>query len=185
MDTRKMNGTYRGIPVDGGLGETSTGKEQVAALFKITEEGEFKGAQLTYYGYFTDGTIENTHKALRAMGWKGTELTELLDFKKAIPNPEECELVIQPEPQTDSAGAPVLDDEGNQVIRARVRWVNPAGRIGIKTALTPDKAALFAQRMKGKLLALDQAKGGPKTNGAPPPKSTPPPVAKSAEDIPF
>jgi hypothetical protein len=189
ININTLNGRYRAVAVDGGLGETSGGKEQVAALFKLTDEGETKGVQLTWYGYFTDGTVDSTIKALRAMGWKGNDLSELLDFKKAIPTPEECELVIEPEPQTDSQQNPIFEEDGvTQKVRARVRWVNPVGKVGIKTALTPDKAAAFAARMKGKLLSFDQQNGAPKNNGAPgtpPPRQSPPAPAKDPGDVPF
>jgi hypothetical protein len=159
----------------------------VAINFELTDEGEAKGAQLTWYGYFTDGTVDSTIKALRAMGWKGNDLSELLDFAKALPKPEECELVIEPEPQTDAQQNPLYEADGvTQKVRARIRWVNPAGKIGIKTALAPDKAAALAAKMKGKMLAFDQTNGA-KSNGAPSPKSSPPKTGPAVDpgDAPF
>lgn len=184
MDTRKMNGTYKARAVDGGLGETSTGKEQIAILFEVLAEGEFKGARLTYYGYFTDGTIESTIKGLRACGWAGTDLSELLDFKKSNLAANEVELVIEPE-QGQRDGKPEVDEKGEPVMRARIRWINALARIGLKAALTVDKAAAFAARMKGRLLAFDQA-SKTKTNGAPAstPPAAPAPVVDPG-DIPF
>src|SRR6185295_8144640 len=96
MDLNKLNGKFRALPVDGGLGETSKGNEEVAIAFELLAE-ELKGHRVTYYGYFTEKTYETTFKALRACGWKGNELTDWLDFKKALPQPEEVELVIEPE----------------------------------------------------------------------------------------
>lgn len=189
ININTLNGRFMAIPVDGGLGETSTGKEQVAALFKLTGEGETKGIQLTWYGYFTDGTVDSTIEALRAMGWKGNDLSELLDWKKAIPTPEECELTIEPELQVDfKSGQPLMEEDGKtQKVRARIRWVNPARKVMMKTALPADKAAAFAARMKGKLVAFDQQNGAPKNNGAPtasPPRQPAAP-AKDPGDIPF
>lgn len=186
MDMKKLNGRYKAVAVDGGLGESSTGKEQVAVAFKLSESGEAQGAQLTWYGYFTEATVESTHRALRACGWQGTNLAELLDFKTAIPNPAEVELVIEQEPVNDKDGIQGVDSNGNPLTRARIRWVNEAGKMALKTALAPDKAAAFAARMKGKMLALDQANKSPRTNGAPAPRQSPPrDHAKDPGEIPF
>lgn len=188
MDTRKLNGRYKAIPVDGGLGETSKGNPELAILFKLTEDGEAKGTQLTWYGYFTDASADITIKALRACGWTGNDMMEWLDFKKALPKPGEVELVIEQEPAQDSNGNQIELPDGTVETRARVRWVNPVGKIGLRAPLAADKAAAFAAKMKGKLLAFDQSNGGGKNNGAPasqrptPPKGGP---AVDPGDVPF
>lgn len=186
MDLNKLKGKYRGLPIDGGLGETSTGKEEVAIAFDFLAE-ELKGQRITGYFYFTDGTIESTYKALRACGWKGTELTDWLDFKKALPNPEEVELVIEPEVVKDAKGAVQIEADGvTPKMRARVRWVNPVGRMGLREPLAADKAAAFAARMKAKLLALDQQQKVASNNGAAAPaSSTPAAPVQDPGDVPF
>ncbi len=66
-----------------------------------------------------------------------------------------------------------------------MRWINALGRIGLKAPLALDKAAAFAQRMKGRLLAFDQT-NKTKANGSP--AATPPPAPAPAVDpgdIPF
>lgn len=184
MDLSKLKGKYRGLPVDGGLGETSTGKEEVAIAFDLLHE-ELKGQRITGYFYFTDGTVESTFKALRACGWKGTELTDWLDFKKALPEPQEVELVIEPEAQKNKDGVAIVDEQGNPVMRARVRWVNPVGRMGLREPLAADKAAAFAARLKAKLAAFDAKEKATKNNGAAPNSSAPAAPVKDPGDVPF
>jgi hypothetical protein len=183
MDLSNLRGKYKAVPIDGGLGETSTGKEEVAVSFELLAE-ELKGERITWYGYFTDGTVDSTIKALRACGWKGTNAVELLDWKKAVSAPTEVELVIEPEAQQKD-GKPVVDAQGNVVMRARVRWVNPVGRNGLREPLAVDKAAAFADRMRAKLVAFDQSAATPKANGAVPPISPPRAPVKDPGDVPF
>ena len=137
-------GTYRAQAIEAALGETDTGKEQVAVRFRFLDvEGE-----ITWYGYFTDKTLETTFKALRSAGWKGQDLMDLSDLCAPASTPE-VYLVIEHE-----------EYEGKT--RARVRWVNGAGGIALKKALDPNKAKAFAARMKGQIAALDAAVGTPK-----------------------
>lgn len=144
-------GTYRAKAVEGALGETDTGKEQIAVRFELLDvEGQF----ITWYGYFTDKTLETTFKAIRTAGWKGQDLADLSDLSgQDVP---EVMLVIEHE--TDQQGKP----------RARVRWVNSAGGLALKKALDGNKAKTFAAKMRGKLAAFDRSAGTkpPQRNGA-------------------
>lgn len=147
-------GTYRGRAVEGALGETKTGKEQVAVRFALIGDG-LAPTQLTWYGYFTDKTTATTFRALRSAGWTGTDLADLAELSGETP---EVELVIEHE----------TDPEGK--VRARIRWVNGIGGIGLVAPMTPGTASKFAARMRGRLAAYDAGAG----TGAP---TTPAPAA--------
>lgn len=180
MNINELNGTYRGKVTDGGLAKAGNGNEQAALLCELGGDGPEKGLKLTYYGSFSERAIEITIKALRTAGWKGVDLTEIDRWSEVVPEPPEVEFVIEPE-------------EYEGVTRAKVKWINATGGIGVKERLAPAEAQTFAQRMKGKLLAFDQQNRAPKNNGAPPSVKQPgPPKAApasgsstSAEDIPF
>lgn len=176
MDTRELNGTYRGKVTDAGLAKAGNGNEQVALLCELGGDGPEKGLKLTYYGSFSERAIDITIKALRAAGWKGVDLTEIDRWSEVVPEPPEVEFVIEPE-------------EYEGVTRAKVKWINSVSGLGVKERLAPAEAQSFAQRMKGKLLAFDQNNRAPKNNGAParPPARTPPPAASApmSDDIPF
>jgi hypothetical protein len=168
-------GTYRARAIEAALGETETGKEQIAVQFQLLD---LEAQQITWYGYFTEKTLETTFKALRTAGWKGQDLTDLSDLCAPVETPE-VHLVVEHEtyenPQT-----------GETKTRARVRWVNGTGGLALKKALDPNKAKIFAARMKGQIVAFDQGSGAPKTNGA----ARPPPPAEEQstfnnDDIPF
>lgn len=170
MNLSELHGKYRARAVDSGLGKASTGTEQVAVNFELTGDGPEKGLRITWYGYFTDKAYEMAVKALRAMGWTGSDPTELDAFATSGLATNEVELDIEQETS--------IDPKSNQSnTRARVKWVNAlgAGGIGLATRLAPDEAKSFAARMKAKILALEQGK--PKANGSRP--ADPPPHTDS------
>jgi hypothetical protein len=197
MNINDLNGTYTGKVIEAGLGETNSGGEQAVLLCQLGGDGPEKGLRLNYYGSFHENSVDHTIKALKAAGLPGNDLSVLIidpetgmsGWKAAVPNPPDVQFVIEPEPEYDpETKSSKLDENGQVVMRARVRWINAVGRLGVKTALAPDKAAAFAARMKGKMAAYDAANRGPKTNGAPPPKRSPPSEpapATNLDDLPF
>lgn len=153
-------GTYRVRGVDGALGMTGTGKEQVGVELEILE-GDAKGQRITWRGYFTDGTFDRTIESLRHLGWQGNDLADLRGI-----NANEAVAVIEHEQY-----------EGK--LRARVQWINAPGGIALKERLDASQTAAFAARMKGRILALDQAKGAGASNASAPAAGTP------TDEIPF
>lgn len=161
------NGIYRGRAVSAMLGETATGKEQVAIQFEFLEMNE----QLTYYGYFTDAAREHAFKALRAAGWTGDDLSDLSGV--GGPDAPEVSLVVE-------------NEEYQGHVYPKIRWVNvPGGGPAVKNPLSADKAKAFAARMKGAVLAFDKSAGTPKAKPVsrtgplspePPPNMDEPPV---------
>ena len=150
-------GIYRARAVEGALGYTSNNTEQVAVDFAITEEGH-ENQRITWYGFFTEKTVETTLKSLRAMGWAGDDLSDLSGI-----DANEVYLDIQHEE----------DQEGN--LRARVRWVNAtAGGLALKTRMDEGAAKAFAERMKGHVLAQKN-----RPNGSPAAASAKPAAANS------
>lgn len=154
-------GTYRGRAVGGALGETSSGGEQVAVEFELMDSTGAVGPHILWYGYFTEKAFDHTIRALRVCGWKGDMLTDLSGLTD-----NEVSLVIESETY-----------EGRT--KSRVRWVNPAGDVGLglKAPLTGDKARAFAAKMRGRIAGVDQAERsrterpqpyGRRTGGMPP-----------------
>lgn len=152
-------GTYRAKAVEATLGETKSGKEQVAVRFRLLD-GDVEGQSITWYGYFTDKTIDGSFRALRTAGWRGQDLSDLTDIGRE----DAPEVLLVIEHEIDQAGQP----------RPRVRWVNSAGGIGVKNVLSGDKAKAFAAKMRGRLAAFDQ-----QNRGAAPKAQT------AADDMPF
>ncbi len=139
MTTLLDPGTYRARSIDGALGTTSKGKEQVAVKFDLLD---FPGQSITWFGYFTDATTNSTFRALRTAGWKGQDLSDLSDLQ----NPEGPEVWLVIEHDTY---------EGKTT--AKVRWVNSAGGLAMKNAMEVDQAKTFAARMREKVAAFDAA----------------------------
>lgn len=165
------DGIYRARAVAGQLGETSTGKEQVAVEFELMDSEGVIGPRITWFGYFTEKTTESTFRALRTCGWMGDDLSNLQGIET-----NEVSLVIQNETW-----------EGKT--RPKVQWVNaPGGNgMGLKAPLAPDRAKSFAAKMRAAVRAFDVQTGNGKR--PPAPKSRvggvlspePPPIAEDPD----
>jgi hypothetical protein len=137
-------GRHKARAVEGALGMTGTGKEQVGVMMEITA-GEHAGETITWYGFFTEKTIERTMESLRHMGWSGDDLSDLTGI-----DANEVTIVIEHE----------TGDDGKE--RARVKWVNAGGGgLAMRDVMDADAAKAFAQRMKGAAIASRQAMGAP------------------------
>lgn len=134
-----------------GLGETSTGKEQVAVSFKIlTPDADIKS--IAWHGYFTPQALDRTIESLRICGWEGNDLSDLRGFDK-----NEVALVID-------------DEDYNGETRAKVKWINRAGGgLALKTPLSGDKLKAFALSMVGQIRGLDTKAQKPRSSASPPP----------------
>lgn len=164
-----MKRTYRAKATLWDLGETSTGKEQVAVEFVIFTEGADID-RITWFGYFTEDTMERTIESLRIMGWTGNDLSELNGL-----DANEVDLVIEDETY-----------EGKS--RPKVRWVNRVGGLALKAPLSGDKRKAFAASMKDRIKAFDATGGAPKPKPASRPQAARPAgprptMANTAEDF--
>lgn len=139
-------GRYTGKGMDWILGESSTGKIQVAVLIHLPEVQR----EMAWYGFFTEETIESTHKALRALGWTGDDYSDLTGIDR---NEVSCVIGIE----NDQEGKP----------RNRIRWINPPLTAGmlVKKQLNDAEKKAFGAKMKGKLLGLDRKMGAPRGSG--------------------
>jgi hypothetical protein len=155
-------GQYAARAIEAGLGRTKGGAEQVAVAFQILDEGECQGKVISWYGYFTDKTVDRTLDSLRICGWRGDDLSDLTGVTD-----NEVKLVVETE-----------EYEGK--LQARVRWINAAGGVALKDRLSAEDAKVFAARMRGRV-AASAAK-----SGQPPPATTKqPPKDEPPDDLPF
>lgn len=172
------DGRYTGRAQEWGLGLSSNNNVQISVRFAFKDEnGANQG--MTWFGSFTEGALKHTLKALRAMGWCGSDPVEL-DGNGGGLDTNEVELVLRRE-------------EYNGETRTKIAFVNAiGGGLILGTPLDPAGKAKFRADMKGRILMLDQSSGGghqaapakPK-NGVKPSSgavSTPP---LSDDDIPF
>lgn len=109
-------GYYKAVAQAAELGESKTGTPQVAVVFKVTEPGEHDGKEMWWYGYFkSDASKRIAINGLRAAGWTGDNLE---DVEEQLNNSDhECVLKV-------------VHEEYEGEIRARVAFVNEAGRRG-------------------------------------------------------
>jgi len=143
----------RAMGIDFGI--ASTGTEQCAVTFEVTE-GECAGETIGWFGSFTEKAAKYSIQALRALGWKGNDLAAIV----AEDLVDEVDLVVQEE--QDQQGEP----------RLRVRYINRpgTGAAMLKTPMTATQRAAFAARMRGQCMAEKPVAAGqqkPKAQAAP------------------
>ena len=129
-------GTYRARAVEAELGLAGNDSEQVAVLFEITEDGQFQGERITWYGYFTQGTFARTVESLRHTGWQGDDLADL-----STVGSKECSIVLDWESY-----------EGRDSLR--VKWVNAGGGgMALKRRMDDAARRAFAAKVRGQVVA--------------------------------
>ena len=149
---------YRGKAKEWTLSESSTGKVMIVVLFDILTEGASEKS-LTWRGFFTEATTDRTIESLRAMGFEGDDLSQLVGLDK-----NEVDLVVEDEEYTDS-------ESGEVKTSAKVQWVNKPKALSVKNVLEGDSLKSFAAQMKAAFRAADAANG--KRTSAPKPAATP------------
>jgi hypothetical protein len=135
-----MNGKFKARAKEAQFGHSSTGKEQIAVMFELS--GEHAGRTLTWFGYFTDETVDRTFESLRHCGWDTDNIVDALGQIGA----NEVELVVEEETY-----------EGKT--RDRVKFVNRPYRLAVKEPMSAQAQLAFAARLKGKAIASKKAYG--------------------------
>jgi hypothetical protein len=157
------NGEYSARAISWDFGQTKKGENQIAILFGLLDDPT---KRLTYYGQFGEKTLKHTMKALRACGWRGSDLSELFGGAGGL-DEKDVMLVVE-------------NEEWDGKIRTRIKWVNPLG-VSMESPLDAAGMKAFAASMKAKIVALDPASA--KVKAAP--KSVPVPKPTGGDDIPF
>lgn len=140
-----MRGTFKARGIEGALGYTSGGNEQVAVRLRIVE-GDEAGHEITWHGYFTEKTTERTLESLRHLGWKGDDLFDLSGI-----DANDVSIVVE-------------EEEYDGKLQSKVRWINAAGGLAMKERMSEGDAKRFAQRMKGAAVASRQKTQAPAQN---------------------
>jgi hypothetical protein len=167
-------GTYSAVVVpqtDGGVelaarfGESNKkGTPFVLVAFEILS-GPFAGQRISWFGYFTDATIDRTIESLRACGFTGDDLAAMGAQRPDI----EVQIVVEHE-----------EYEGKK--RAKVQWVNAASRgINIEKPMDAKALGLFSARFKSKLKTIPVVEGKKAERQAP----TAPPAGEDLGDDPM
>lgn len=135
------DGRHTAKAIEWKLGITGTGKEQIGVLFQLQD-----GQTLTWYGYFTEQTVERTLESLEHMGWDGSDITN----PKGLDS-NEVSLVVESE---------ASPSDGKMY--PRVKWVNKiGGGLAMKEELSGGALQSFKQRMQGAVMARRQKRGAP------------------------
>jgi len=133
-------GTYRARVTDPEAiqyGYTRNGHEHVAVPLEVIE-GEAAGQSITWFGNFgTDKGIEIAVKALRACGWEGDDIANLVGIEK-----NEVEIVLA-----------LNEYEGKS--RLQVQWINRPGdgKVKLQQPMNGQQRTLFGQRVRAQMLA--------------------------------
>lgn len=165
-------GTFRARGVSGALGYTKDHNPQVVVELQILDD-DHAGETLAWYGFFTEKTQERTLEALRILGWKTDDLSDLDGITS-----NEIDVVVK-------------EEEFEGVVRLRAAWINRRGGAVLKAPMSPQEAKAFAASMRGKAVASRAATGTP-TAGKPAAqrprtaaKEQPPVSGETDDGIPF
>lgn len=147
-----MIGTHKARAKEWALGMSGSGenaKEQIVVLFQIVG-GECDGRSITWYGFFTDKTVDRTLDSLRHCGWQGDNIGDLTGL-----DANEVEIVI-------------VEDEYKGRTKLKVAWVNRPTALALNRQMTPADVQAFAARLRGCTVAHKQ-----KYKQAPSPRTAP------------
>ena len=140
-NTNSLAGTHRARAQEWQLGMSSTGKEQIGVMFQLVG-GPHDGKHITWFGYFTDNTVDRTLDSLRHCGWDSDSLADLDSL-----GVNEVELVIE-------------DEVYEGKTRSKVKWVNRVSRLQMKEQMSQAQIQAFAAKLRGKTVASKQKYGG-------------------------
>jgi len=126
-------GTYPARAVEWKLGITSQGTEHIAVLLQLED-----GRQITWYGYFTEKTMERTLDSLEYMGWDGEDITNPVGLDR------------------NTVFVVVEHKEHDGKTYAEARWINRAGGLAVKEELAGGALHAFKERMQGAVMARKQ-----------------------------
>lgn len=128
-------GNYRAQALDGHLGYTLKGNEQIVIRFEIVE-GPQKDQSIVWYGFFSDACFNRTIQSLRHCGWKGDDVSDLTGI-----DTREVDIVVE-------------HSEYKGKVTPTVRWVNQAGG---GAGMSPTQASDFAESIKSRIAGMKGA----------------------------
>ncbi len=125
--------------------KANTGTERIAIMFQILE-GPDESKYITWHGYFTPDTMEDTFKVMRLVGWQG----DFFDLSTiGLEGTPTVRLTLQ-------------NEQGEKGVFTKVRWVNPVASVRAANPMSQGEIASFAARMKSQAASFQ-----PRGNGAP------------------
>jgi hypothetical protein len=159
-------GWYSGRAVATGIGYTEGGTPQIAILLRVADDDPNEaGRTIQAYLYLTDAAQENTLEALRLMGFKSDDISDLdghIDAELVLPN---------------DIRFPVSHEEYGGKLRAKVGKIckMSASTVALKNKLEGNEAKQFGLRFRSVCKAYPAgfepkpkiAAAKPRTHGAP------------------
>jgi len=138
---------YDARAIDAYLAETKSGKPHVVVDLEVAA-GNFMGERITAYLFLTDKAAERSIESLRHLGWRGTNIHDLVGVTDNM-----VQIVVERE---------VYD--GRE--RAKVRWINRIGAPSMP-ALPESKAASINAALQSRIAAVDAKLAKKKTEDLP------------------
>ena len=194
-------GKYIGTVTASALGVSGTGSEQLVIGFDVeTPDGV---VSMTWYGYFSEKSLDITTKALKAVGWDLAEHD--FDLNPLSPS-EPSETPIKGDQALLVIDYEVDQRDGSR--RSKIKWVNDVSSSGlaVKERMEPTAAKAFTTGLRARLIAhagpggvkpkttAPAARPAVRTPTSVPPRETPAPATPKPapinegvnfDDIPF
>ncbi len=137
-------GKYEARAVEWEFGAAGTGTEYIAIRFEIVSPASKEGRRVKWRGFLTEAAAEFTFKVMQYCGWDGRSL-QGESLERLGDN------VVQITVKHESS-------EDGQKTWAAVQWVNPCTPL-VKDALRQDQIGSLEQRLKGRMLQVQQEVG--------------------------
>lgn len=139
MTHRIAAGTYRGRGIAGSeqYGTTSNGNDQIVVDLALIDIGE----QVSTFLVFSEKAAPYSVERLRALGWKGTDLSQLSGIDS-----QEVEVEVRYEQY-----------QGDEKMKVEIR--TGGGRVALKNTLDDKGKKAFAAKFAGLVKAVPAAAG--------------------------
>ena len=108
-----------------GLGYSNSGTPYIQVVFRTSE------GQITWWGYLSDGASKRTIKSLRAMGWRGANVSEI--ELKDLSSP--VDIVV-------------THEEYNGKTSAKIKWVNALDSAPVGKPVDADGRKALDERLR-------------------------------------
>lgn len=125
------------------LGFTSTGKEQAKVKLMISDREDPDHAKwINAFLYFTPNATARALESLRAMGWTGTDITEIEHLAAIGELSKEVEIVV-------------AHEEWKGKTSAKVKYINDPNKPREAKTMSDDAKKAFAARIKESLAPVE------------------------------
>ncbi len=131
---------------DEAIGQIGEKETPFILIYFTILSGPYEGRSVRYRGFLTSAALPYTLDALRAMGFKGNDISDLSGIGSV-----ESSITIKHESWEN--------ENGEMKTYANVNWVNSIGGVTVNQIIPPAQKRNLFEQLKGDIAALDASSG--------------------------